>query len=329
MTDAAERVEQIERQVDAARRMVRATLRQFIEGPGNPVSDDDPSQKALTVSAGDLERYATEWTWLAPTDAVQRQELTSRLTDRFGAEVLNGPATRRALQLPPLDAPPFMADLEGGSAVDLLERSGACVAIKGGDTLLRQGELSADFYVVLTGRLAAAQSAPEGGERVLREMVRGTSIGEMAALTGQPRAARVFALRDSHLLRVSRAGFERAIARFPELLRGVVLTLVAREREGLRHERRPATRTLAMLPIGARAPAMVQTFAHSLADELRQYGSTRLVGPTEAAASPPGAFQGWLDGLEETHRLVIYVADPDASEWTARCMRQADQILLV
>jgi hypothetical protein len=50
MTDAAERVEQIERQVDAARRMVRATLRQFIEGPGNRVTDDDPSPEALTVS---------------------------------------------------------------------------------------------------------------------------------------------------------------------------------------------------------------------------------------------------------------------------------------
>ncbi len=331
MTDAAERVDQIERQVEAARRMVRTALRQFLDGPREDGSDAEVPPEALTVTANDLERYAIEWAWLAPADAAGRRELAALLAARFGSEVLHGPATRWALQLAPLDADAASPDLIGDSAVDLLERSGECVAIKGGDTLLRQDELSADFYVVLTGRLAAAHATPGGGERVLGEMVRGTSVGELAALTGRPRAARVLALRDSHLLRVPRAAFERAVARFPEVLRGVVLTLVARERDGLRPARRPPTRTLALLPLGARVP--IDRFARRLADELTRYGTTRVIGPEEAAASPSGVFhgalQGWLDGLEETHRFVVYVGEAGASEWTARCIRQADHILLV
>jgi hypothetical protein len=217
MTEAAERVRQIELQVEAARRMVRNTLRELLEGRRARAS----SVEAISVSARDLERYAIEWDWLMPENPRERAELGAALAERFGGSDL---------------AP----EPGGDGPVDLLEHSGECVAVRGGETLLRQGELSADLYVMLSGRLAAAQSTPEGGERVLREMVRGTSIGELAALTGLPRAARVFAVRDSHLLRVPRAAFEAAVARFPEVLRGVALTLVAREREGQNRTRRLA-----------------------------------------------------------------------------------------
>ena len=155
-----------------------------------------------------------------------------------------------------------------------------------------------------------------------------TSIGELAALTGQPRAARVFAMRDSHLLRVPRAAFEVAVARYPEVLRGVVLTLVAREREGQRRARRPETRTIAIVPIHAELP--IVDFARApgrRADALRHDapgGSGR-----SRIATPPGVFQGWLDGLEEAHRFVVYLADAEASEWSARCIRQADHIFLL
>ena len=40
-------------------------------------------------------------------------------------------------------------------------------------------------------------------------------------------------------------------------------------------------------------------------------------------------FQGWLDGLEETHRFVVYLAEAEASEWSARCIRQADRVFLL
>jgi len=38
---------------------------------------------------------------------------------------------------------------------------------------------------------------------------------------------------------------------------------------------------------------------------------------------------GWLDEQERRHDYLIYAGDPDASPWTARCVRQADRILVV
>jgi NTE family protein len=297
MDQLSERVGEIEELVIAARRMARATLRQFLEGATEVVRAD---AETLTVTALDLRRYASEWSWLAPSEPGTRTVLDAALAERFG-----GSASEPASE----------------TAVDVLEQASECVAIKGGETFLRQGESSTDLYIVLSGRLAAAEATP-AGERVLREMGRGTTIGELAALTGQPRAARVFAVRDWHVLRVPHAAFERAMARFPEVLRGIVLTLMARVREGSHGARRPPTRTLAILPIHASVRA--DAFARQLAHALTRYGATRLVTPADAAANATGTLsQGWLDGLEETNRFVVYVADTEASGWTARCIRQA------
>jgi predicted acylesterase/phospholipase RssA len=38
---------------------------------------------------------------------------------------------------------------------------------------------------------------------------------------------------------------------------------------------------------------------------------------------------GWLDGAERDHRFVVYRADAKDTEWTRRCVRQADRVFLV
>ncbi len=48
-------------------------------------------------------------------------------------------------------------------------------------------------------------------------------------------------------------------------------------------------------------------------------------GATAAAAR----LLAWLEAREVDHRFVVYQAEPGATAWTRRCMRQADRVLLV
>ena len=48
----------------------------------------------------------------------------------------------------------------------------------------------------------------EGRTRILEEVGRGAAVGELALLTGEPRAATIIAVRDSDLLKLSRASFD-------------------------------------------------------------------------------------------------------------------------
>ena len=303
--DVAEQVARIEAQVAAVRRLARSALRRFLDGASVPV---DGAPEALAITAGDLDRYAIAWASLVPTEPEPRSALAGALAQRFGTD-------------------PPAGESASLNAVDALEQAAECAIVRGGQTLLEQGEPSDDFYVILSGRLVVARVGPDGGERVIRELVRGDSIGEMAALTGEPRSARVYAVRDSHLLRVSRAAFERVVARFPDVLRGVILTLVNRQRAGEHQAGHAPRRTLALLPLQPDVP--MAAFADGLVAALEHAGPTRVVNAEEAGARPGGDLQGWLNGLEETHRFVIYQADASGSEWSAHSLRQADCVLLV
>lgn len=57
------------------------------------------------------------------------------------------------------------------------------------------------------------------------------------------------------------------------------------------------------------------------------------VGPGSAALDPGdprnGGLVAWLHRAEQRHPVVLYVADPTPTRWTERCLRQADQVLLV
>ncbi len=75
--------------------------------------------------------------------------------------------------------------------------------------LFNQGELGDSLYILLDGRLGVRLALADGTLQDLDELAPGTTVGEMALLTGQPRAATVYALVDSQLARLDRADFER------------------------------------------------------------------------------------------------------------------------
>jgi len=89
------------------------------------------------------------------------------------------------------------------------------------DVVIRQGTVEDHLFAVVSGRLVARD-----GERVLREIPAGGSVGELAALVPEPRSATVSALVPSVLLRIDRPVLEDLLTDHPELARGVIASLV-------------------------------------------------------------------------------------------------------
>src|SRR6266851_4381710 len=98
------------------------------------------------------------------------------------------------------------------------------VRLHAGDTLFTEGDKGEDLFFVLGGRLRALSA--DG--RVLSEMTRGESIGEIALLTGEPRTASVVAVRDSDLVRVSRRAFDEIVAKYPAVMQTIARIVVQR-----------------------------------------------------------------------------------------------------
>ncbi|MBK9941152.1 MAG: patatin-like phospholipase family protein [Kouleothrix sp.] len=214
------------------------------------------------------------------------------------------------------------------------------IELPAGAALFAEGDPGDALYLVVSGRLRVARAAP-GGEHAVREIGRGELVGEFALLTGEPRSATVRAVRDSNLVRLSQALFERLLQRYPQAMTQIARSIVQRVR-GLERgaPAGAAASVFAILPAG---DVPLATFAHDLAEALAAFGPTLHLSSAqcEQLFGEPGIAQidddhprnsalvGWLSEQETHYRQIVYLADHTWTPWTRRCLRQADRLLLV
>ena len=103
----------------------------------------------------------------------------------------------------------------------------------------------------------------------------------------------------------------------------------------------PGSRSICLLPLGSsrELQAAMRHMCERMEQALHEMRvSSRVLRPTSLhealgvqAFAPFGELSvvSFLGSLELQHRLLLYVADPFSSEWTERCLRQADLVLLV
>lgn len=128
--------------------------------------------------------------------------------------------------------------LEQGRLADPFPRAAAAelltllrvVSLEPDEVLIRQGELSDDLYILLSGRVAVRVHHGDGSITEANELEAGDVVGEIALLTGQARSATVQALELTELARLRRADFERVAADHPDALNLFLQRLLPRMR---------------------------------------------------------------------------------------------------
>ncbi|MCB1679244.1 MAG: cyclic nucleotide-binding domain-containing protein [Halioglobus sp.] len=217
------------------------------------------------------------------------------------------------------------------------------LSLRSGQTLFEQGAACDGVYVLMTGRLQMATGTAGGRETIDGTVVAGETVGELALLTGRAQTHTVFAARDSELVRLSGRGFELLLSRNTRAIHNVSRILVDRL-ASRRMERDPARmpiRCIGLLP--ARPDVELSTFASELEQHLRRHGSTLRLhsqGVESALGSPVFAqaqeqqaaglrLNQWLCEQEEAWRYLVYQGDLQWSTWSARCVRQADVVVVV
>ena len=214
--------------------------------------------------------------------------------------------------------------------------------VAAGALVIAEGEAADSMFIVGYGRLRTERH--HGGHGNLPgEVGPGGTVGEAALITETPHPASVRAVRDSLVLRLSRDGLETLAEWHPDLPLHLARHVLQRTitTPGRVAEPAPeAVTTLAVAPAG-RGP-LPEGFVDSLAPALAPVGSVIVLssGAIDAAlgegmAQTPladarnGQVVEWLQRNERSHGLVLYVADRGPTNWTRRCLRQADRVLLV
>lgn len=225
--------------------------------------------------------------------------------------------------------------------LDDLEETADWVHLRRGELLIEQEDVPEALYLVISGRLRTVQVGRDGSVRVVSEAGRGETVGELSYFGCDPRGERVEAIRDSVLVGFSDEEFQRLVARRPRTLRRVTRTCI--ERLTRPRPESPAGRVTNVAVLAATPGAPLEAFCARLAAALAPHGNVLHLTSGEverhmAEEGIAGAWDGspgaarllaWLEAREVDHRFVLYQADPAATPWTRRCMRQADRVLLV
>ena len=97
-----------------------------------------------------------------------------------------------------------------------------------GETLFREGDDAATFFVVARGRIKVFKESIDGRELIIKTMREGDLVGEAASLAGVPYPATAQALADAAAVEIPRREFVALVTREPELALNIIAALSAR-----------------------------------------------------------------------------------------------------
>lgn len=229
-----------------------------------------------------------------------------------------------------------------GALLDAINSEVEWVFLRGNQVLFERGQESEAVYIVLTGRLKAFLEDDEGRRKLLGDIVRGETVGELPMFTGEPRSADVIAARDSTLARLSKEAFIKLLSKDTAFSINITRLIINRfNNKAFQKDRRPPV-SICLVP--AHSTVDAGRLAQQLQTSIAGFGSSFIVSSAivdqhfnkENFAQTSDSLVGladdvtrWLDELEAGYDFLVYVADYENNAWTNRCRRQSDQIVVL
>ncbi len=200
-----------------------------------------------------------------------------------------------------------------------------------GQVLVAQGGPSNALFIVLHGALAVRRT---GHLEPIAELRAGELVGEIGFFANVPRTADVVAIRDTSVLVLTRAAYQKLVAEAPAIVEALLAALARRfAKETMRLtpvRASPKARTVAMIDGGLEP--LPSAFDRRLRDGLAVAGAEivdparlRTMFPQSALDAPE--VSEWLNKLEHAAPLVVYFGGREASAWARKAIRQADVVV--
>ncbi|MEM1106415.1 MAG: patatin-like phospholipase family protein [Pseudomonadota bacterium] len=242
--------------------------------------------------------------------------------------------TRMGPNLAPfLKSIPFLSDVPR-RALRAAGKEATWFSLPAGLPLFEAGEVSDCIYFVISGALGIFRKSMDGRTEFVGHVRAGEPVGEMALFLAQDadgdgelenerHSNTVYALRDSEVLRISRAGFERLIKAEPEILEGMIRLILLRLKQSRRRSDRAEPKIFAL--VSTSPSSEVDRRATALKACLETLNLRVAIVDEARGDDKPTAF---FDSLEAQHDLVLLTASVGDTSWYRLAMRQADRIWL-
>jgi hypothetical protein len=119
---------------------------------------------------------------------------------------------------------------EGLEPEDLQRIAGTCSehAYPAGTTLMGEGDVGSELFVLVEGTVRVVRIQPDGTERLIRTYEEGDHIGELAVLRDRPRAATVISDTDVRVVVIDGENLKAILRERPAAAMAMLATLAER-----------------------------------------------------------------------------------------------------
>ena len=225
------------------------------------------------------------------------------------------------------------------ASIDALASIASPLSLRSGERLFSEGETAEHLYIVATGRLRVMIHDRLAGVVGALE-----PIGEIGLLSGEHRTATIEAIRDSQLIQIRKDQLLAFMVANPHALVATTRVIIARLRQNQREQKLSSARSARNFAViagshGVDASGVARALHERLAAQdtsrlLDEPGVDRELGESVSAtplndSANNARLTEWLNHLERNHRYLVYSAGAEPDAWAARCMRQADRVLVV
>lgn len=192
-----------------------------------------------------------------------------------------------------------------------------------GEVLFREGEYDQNAYLIVNGRISMIRESEQN--KLLRELGRGEIIGEKSVLTLTASNATAVALRDSFLLKLSKASFENLNRVHPNECLMLIEKLLAKVLEPSKSD--VYSKFTSFFVFMDESTENSKEIVKKLKTALDTFGSCLVVNKEEAVRLGD-QLDSWLVKQQIHHRFIIYEADNLDFTWTQKYMRHSDRVLI-
>jgi NTE family protein len=223
------------------------------------------------------------------------------------------------MSMPRLSDIPFLKDADPETLAAVADEV-SWFSLPGGAPLFEGGESADALYFVVSGSLAAFRTNPAGRPELMGYIRPGEPVGEMSLVAGEPHSGSVYAIRDSELLRIERAAFNRLVRAHPSLMQNLARLILMRTRQSRRRNARSEPKIYGLL---ATSPTIdLRTQAELLIEALKATGKRACCVGVEGE----DMLSAWFDALEAENDVVFLLTPITDSSWFRTVMRQADRL---
>lgn len=143
----------------------------------------------------------------------------------------NNPAIEELINL--FKSSKFFSKLDADACEVLFHRL-EIVNLQQGEILFEQGEPSNCMYILGRGQLVAFLTTPDGKQKIVGSIERGETVGELGALSNQPRSLTIRSATDCVLLKLTQQIFEEFCNEYPQIRSRVIDLIIQRSQHALK-----------------------------------------------------------------------------------------------